>query len=263
MELMPGISSFLVQNFQEFYRELLIQKEYAYRTLDPHFITDDHAAKEVIDATATDKIQHKLKQMFERFSLNAQNQVGEFAVSHFQEALYVMVALTDEIFISFKWPGQKRWEDNLLEAQIFHTQIAGELLFRKLDELIEANDPARNDLCVVYLFALSLGFSGKYQGENDEGKIAWYRDKLYTMFSRRPPTLMKPGRPELIGDLYHHSIAAAPGKGLPDLRSWLMTFASIIVVFVFVSSVLWYKVVRDMDVAIGQILKQTQQLGQS
>jgi len=120
-----------MQNFQEFYREVLIQKEKALRTLDvQNFSIDIDESKAELEQI-TDRIQARFREMFERFSLNAQNQVGEFAISHFQEALYIMVSLVDEVFLSFAWPGQKRWENHLIEAQIFHTQVAGEQFYKK------------------------------------------------------------------------------------------------------------------------------------
>ena len=138
MDIMPASSTFLMQNFQEFYREVLIQKEKALRTLDLRNVTIETEEGKVEVEQITDRIQAKFREMFERFSLTAQNQVGEFAISHFQEALYVMVSLVDEVFLSFAWPGQKRWENYLLEAQIFHTQIAGEQFYRKFVVIIIA-----------------------------------------------------------------------------------------------------------------------------
>jgi type VI secretion system protein ImpK len=262
MEVISAASTFLFQNFQEFYRELLIQKEKALRSLEPQE-EETEAEQKVEFENLVDKIQRKFHEMFERFSLVAQNQVGEFAVSHFQEALYIMVALTDEVFLSFAWPGQKRWEDHLLEAQIFHTQIAGELFFKKLDALIEVNDPVRNDLAVIYLMALALGFKGRYRDENDAGKIQWYRQQLYLMVNRRSPILYHPGREHLLPDIYEHNLSLPFGRGLPDLRTWLVAFGSIITVFVFISSILWYKLVHDVDDVVGQILTQAQKLGLS
>lgn len=263
MDIMPASSTFLMQNFQEFYREVLIQKEKALRTLDvQNFSIDIDESKAELEQI-TDRIQARFREMFERFSLNAQNQVGEFAISHFQEALYIMVSLVDEVFLSFAWPGQKRWENHLIEAQIFHTQVAGEQFYKKLDALIEANDPVRNDLAIIYLMALSLGFHGQYRGENDEGKVAWYRHQLYTMVNRHGITLYHPGRERLIPSLYEYNVTAAPGKGLPDLRTWFIAFGVIFLVYLFVASMVWYNVVRDLDGVIGQILSQAQKLGLS
>ncbi len=260
MEIISAGSTFLVQNFQEFYRELLIQKEKALRSLEAQTVEGEEGQKAEFE-NMVDKIQQKFREMFEVFSLNAQNQVGEFAVSHFQECLYLMVAFVDEVFLSFAWQGQKRWENHLLEAQIFHTQIAGEGVFRKLDALIEANDPVRNDLALIYLMIISLGFKGKYRGENDEGKLAWYRQQLYVMINRHNPSLYHPGRERLIPHAYEYNLSAAPGRGLPDVRTWLLSFGFVFTVFVFISSLLWYTVVRDVDDVVGQILNQAQKLG--
>lgn len=263
MEIISASSTFLVQNFQEFYREVLIQKEKALRTLDAQQLSLDNDEGKVEIEQITDRIQTKFREMFERFSLTAQNQVGEFAISHFQEALYIMVALVDEVFLSFGWPGQNRWENNLLEGQIFHTQIAGEQFYKKLDALIEANDPVRNDLAAIYLMALSLGFKGQYRGEDDAGRITWYNHQLYTMVNRHPVSLYHPGRNKLIPSLYDYNVTAAPGRGLPDLRTWFIAFGVILASYLFISSMVWYRVVRDLDSVIGQILSQAQKLGLS
>lgn len=275
-----------MQNFQEFYRELLIQKEIALRTLEDvpdiepvekasidekNKATSDKARspsgqsqpQSATVADVTDSIQHIFRMMFERFSLNAQNQVGEFAVSQFQDTLYAMVALTDEVFLSFSWVGKKRWEKNLMERQIFHTQIAGELIFRKIDDLLTANDPIRNDVANIYMMILSLGFKGKYRGEDAENRIDWYRQELYQMINRHAPLLFTPGRDHLISDCYDHIISLPAGKGIPDVRSWVTAFSAILLVFIIISSFLWFKLVKDMDDALGQILTQAQKLGLS
>jgi type VI secretion system protein ImpK len=255
MEIISAGSTFLVQNFQEFYRELLIQKEKALRSLELQSDETEEEQKATFE-NMVDKIQKQFREMFELFSLNAQNQVGEFAISHFQESLYLMVAFIDEVFLSFAWPGQKRWENHLIEAQVFHTQVAGESVFKKLEALIEANDPIRNDLALIYLLVISLGFKGKYRGEDDEGKLAWYRQQLYVMINRHPPNLYHPGRERLIPYLYEYNLSAPPGKGLPDVRSWFLSFTVVVTVFVFISCLLWYTVVRDVDDVVGQILHQ-------
>ncbi len=280
-------STFLMQYFQEFYRELLIQKEIALRTLEdgvaftpPPEIHTDTQSDNIIDqdqaehdaalnqvnveiTTITDTIQHKFRSMFERFSLEATNQVGEFAVSHFQDALYAMVALLDETFLSFSWVGKTRWENNLIEKQFFHTQIAGELVFRKIDDLLENNDPMRNDVANIYMMILSLGFKGRYRDLGEDQHVDWYRHELYKMINRHAPLLFTTGREYLIPECYDHIISIPAGKGIPDVRSWVTAFAAILFVFITVSSFLWFKLVRDMDDALGQILTQAQKLGLS
>lgn len=277
-------TNFLMQNFQEFYRELLIQKEIALRTLEDNrdtplknapsqssvegsqsdeILLDEATSTPIELESITDKIQHQFRLMFERFSLNAQNQVGEFAVTHFQDALYGMVALLDETFLAFSWVGKNRWERNLMEKQLFHTQVAGELVFSKIDDLLNANDPVRNDVATIYMLVLSLGFKGKYRGENADPQILWYQRELYKMIHRHAPALFTTGREHLIPACYEHAISLPAGKGIPDVRSWFTAFTAILFIFIVISSFLWFKLVRDMDDALGQILTQAQKLGLS
>lgn len=308
-------STFFAHYFQEFYREVLIQRERAMKSMEeddqfplpvPELQPDetstegeegdetlgasldedldepqekpqekispylesrnhefDREQHKVENEILADKIQHKFINMFERFALHSQNQAGEFASSQFQDFLYSMVAMLDEVFLSFPWHGQRRWKHNLMEKRFFQTQVAGELFFKKVDDLIEENDPLRHDLASVYLMVLALGFKGKYRGEDDEGQLSWYRQQLYTLMHKHPSSLYQPGRAQLIEESYDHTINIAAPKGLPNLKNWVIAFSSIIVAYVLISSFLWYGLVRDLNGAIGQIIKQAQYLGLS
>lgn len=284
MDMIPSTSTFMMQFFHEFYREVLIQREFAYKSVGklhhsaekkdvdeshnsenseiPDSLVDEvkQDAHLVEEEEFCDRIQGTFRGMFERFALTTQTQAGEYASAHFQEALYSMVALLDEVFLSFSWEGKDRWEDNLMEKQVFHTQVAGELLFRKIEALIQANDPVRRDIAIIYLMTLALGFKGKYRGEDDEGRLDWYRQQLYIMANHKPVALFHPGREFLIEECYSHIAAMPPTKILPNVRNWIFALIGIFVVYLTVSTFLWYKLVRDMDNSIGQILTQAQKL---
>ncbi|MBX9976903.1 MAG: DotU family type IV/VI secretion system protein [Alphaproteobacteria bacterium] len=201
-------------------------------------------------------IQRKLRIMLEEQSLKASYQLGEYAQTNFREAQYLMAALADETFLTIAWPGKKQWRKHILETQLFHTQVAGELFFSRLDLLLEAADPTRSDLAVVYLLCLSLGFRGKYRDLDDEGKIDFYKKRLYHLINNRESDLYSPGRKYLSNALYEHNISVPFSKGLPDVRRWLMTFAGVGCVYLFVTYVLWYKLVRDLDEALQFIFDQ-------
>ncbi len=287
MDMIPSSSTFLMQFFQEFYREVLIQREFAYKSVemihpsvekkedDENRKSEDSTNDEISDSLADqvkqdthlveeeelcDRIQGTFRNMFEQFSLTTQNQAGEFATTHFQEALYSMVALLDEVFLSFSWPGKDRWENNLMEKQIFHTQVAGELFFRKIEALIQANDPVRRDIAILYLMTLALGFKGKYRGEDDEGRLDWYRQQLYVMVNHKPVGLFHPGREFLIEDCYGHIAAMPPTKILPNVRNWIIALFAIITIYAIVAAFLWFKLVPDLNSSLGQILTQAQKL---
>jgi type VI secretion system protein ImpK len=282
MESNLSASTFVINFFQDFYREVLVQREIALKSLERSDITKELASEEPVpqdqeyeseahgepyqnehqveNEMLTDKIQQKFIGMFEEFSLNTQHQAGEFAVTHFQEALYGMVALLDEVFLSFTWGGQRRWENNLMEKRFFHTQVAGELIFRKIEDLIQANDATRWDLAAIYLMILALGFKGKYRGEDDAGRLNWYRQQLYILINKHPSSLFHPGRSHLINECYDHTLSIPIIKGLPDVKNWFFACLGMIVVYLIVTSFLWYNLVRDMDETLGHIVTQSHKL---
>lgn len=257
--------SFLVQNFHEFFNLLLRQKEFALRANegnDP--LKLEQQSQEDTSNPLINTIQRRLSLLLEEQAIQSTVQAGEFAISSYQDALYAMVAFADEIFLNIPWIGQKNWENNLLESRFFQTQIAGELLFEKIEELISNNDPMRADLAIIYLFILGLGFKGRFRDEDtNPEQLALYRQQLYMMVHRHPSTLYEPGRGHLIEECYEHVLDSIVSKGLPEIRMWLLTFVGVLGVYLFASTVLWYKLVKDMDSSIGNILQQAQQMGLS
>lgn len=257
--------SFLIQNFHAFFNLLLRQKEFALRAnegKDP--LTLEQQTEEEMENPLVNTIQRRLSLLLEEQAIHSTVQAGEFAISSYQDALYAMVAFADEIFLNIPWIGQKHWENNLLESRFFQTQIAGERLFQKIEDLISTNDPMRADLAVIYLLILGLGFKGKFRDEDANlDQLALYRQQLYRMVNRHPSTLYDPGREHLIQDCYEHVLDSTINKGLPEIRMWLLTFVGILGVYLFASTILWYKLVKDMDSSIGNILHQAQAMGLS
>ncbi|MBM3468235.1 MAG: DotU family type IV/VI secretion system protein [Alphaproteobacteria bacterium] len=254
--------SFLVHNFREFFNLLLRQKEFALRANEKDPLKLEKQAGNDKVANIVNTIQRRLSVLFEEQAVESTIQVGEFATSSYQDALYAMIALADEIFLNISWIGQKEWEDNLLESRFFQTQIAGELIFDKIDDLIAHNDPMRSDLAMVYLYILGLGFMGKFRDKDeDQTKLEYYKKQLYIVVNRRPSDLYEPGREHLIQDCYEHVLDSTLGKGLPEIRMWLLTFAGIIGAYLFASTILWYKLVKGMDEYLSQILLQAHQMG--
>jgi type VI secretion system protein ImpK len=262
MSAKAAFHSFLIQNFQEFYTHLLRQKAFALRATDvndPQIL--ETGTEEQLENPIIHKIQHRFALLFERQALESTTQSGEFSISQYQEALYAMVSFADEVFLNMDWIGKKHWENNLLESRFFQTQIAGEMVFQKIESLIARNDPMRLDLAIIYLFILGLGFKGKYRDEDDQGKLDLYRQQLFTLINRRPPTLYESTRPHLIPDCYEHVLDSTISKGLPEIRGWLYAFCGILGIYLFASTVLWYMVARDMNYSIGHILRQAHQMG--
>ena len=248
-------SSFITEKFQEFFAELLFQKNKALRL---RAMGKEHQVSESIFKSELEEgarsIQFALRELLEKQSLLSLTQIGEFAAAHFQEALYVMTALADEIFLTLDWPGRKIWEQNLLEVQLFQTQIAGELFYRKLDTLIENHDPMLVDLATVYLWALGLGFRGKFQ-MTDEEKIDWYRQQLFQMIRHHRPTLLHPGRELLADSPYQYTISENISQRIPETRIWTGIFAGSLLVFLLLGYGLWHHATRDLNVTLTEIIE--------
>lgn len=248
-------TSIFMQNFQEFYYEVLRQKEKALRTFESDVTEEKNNHLE----TAVQEIQKNLHHILESHSMQASKNTAGITASYFRDAQYVMVALVDEIFLNMEWVGARVWRRSLLEGQVFQTQIAGEQFFNRLETLLNSNDPTRPELAQVYLTALSLGFKGRYNEAADEEKIDQYREKLYVLIKGKRNELYYPGRKRLSEEPYSYTMTEQPGRGLPDLKVWISTLASVVVVYVFISYVIWHNLAHEMGDALSEIYQQLQQ----
>lgn len=244
-------TSIFMENFQEFYYEVLRQKERAFRTFE-----DDLENESKIEEVIKD-IQKKLHQILEKQSLQASKGMGGITASYFRDAQYVMVALADEVFLNMEWPGARTWRKSLMEAQIFQTQIAGEQFFKRLDLLLASNDPSKGELGQIYLITLSLGFKGRFSEMEEQEKLEWYRDQLFVIIKGTHNELHYPGRKRLWEDSYDYTMTEAPGRGLPDLKIWVSTFVSVFALYIFTSYVVWHKLASEMGDALNEIYRNT------
>ncbi len=92
-----------------------------------------------------------------------------------RELLYVMAAVADETFVHLQiepletqrkpWEGQQYWLENLLEMRLFRSHVAGERIFRNIENVLQRQDQAAEELAAVYLTVLALGFRGQFWGK--------------------------------------------------------------------------------------------------
>jgi len=108
-----------------------------------------------------------------------------------KDAKLAIVAFIDETL---------QWESRL-EMRYFHTNIAGDEFFDKLDEMLKqvrgASEPPYGVLEVYYI-CLTLGFGGMYIGDSD--RLQEYIRKLQDVLDVRNPKIISPNgkRPEEI-----------------------------------------------------------------
>ncbi|HKQ53370.1 MAG TPA: DotU family type IV/VI secretion system protein [Pyrinomonadaceae bacterium] len=200
------------------------------------------------------QVWHRLISLFQRQAVSAWRYGGPYGAEFYKEAQYVMVALADEILLHTEWEGQKTWVSNLLESRIFKTHAAGEILFDKVDRLLQGQNPVYRDLAAVYLMALSLGFKGKYYDTDDRGELARYRRQLFTFICRRDPALDDDAR-HVFPEAYYHNVREEAPKKLADPRKWIVVLCLSVAVYVAATQLLWWQLTQDVNTVNQNITK--------
>ena len=191
--------------------------------------------------------------LFALFRRNAiqMMRVNGVATESYTEAQYVMAAFADEVFIHLGWEGSRTWTLNLLETALFRTHVAGEMFYDNLDRLLAKRDPQTRDLAAVYLNALSLGFRGKYHGQNDHGRLMNYRRDLFTFVFQRPPDLKSESK-IAFPDAYVQTVRRDKKK-LTNPRLWLAVLALVVVSYLLVSQVIWQSLTARLNQQLDQV----------
>src|SRR5947209_1482638 len=191
-------------------------------------------------------VWHRLVALFQRQAIAAWKNGGSYGAEFYKEAQYVMVALADEIFLHMPWEGQRAWVSNLLETKVFRTHAAGQFFFEKLDRLLREQNPVYKGLATVYLMALSLGFKGKYYGMDDRGKLARYRQQLFTFIYGREPDLDDETR-HLFPETYYHNVREESQRKLSDPRRWFVVLLLVIIVYVAATQMFWMQFTQELN----------------
>ena len=233
-------NTFLLELFREFYAEL--------SDLKARVLSGRGMAPEQVFYQLRDSLQRKELDAGRRLEVESEGRL-------FRETLYVMAVLADETFLNINWAGREAWRGMLLENEFFHTCIAGDELFEKVEAVLQQRDGANIEMGILYLYALSLGFRGRYRdGRAEEPpEIAVYRRKLYVMVSGRRPELFE--QRELFPGTLVEAVSEAPRNPLPDIRKWLVIAGSVVLVYIMVSHAIWYANTADLFRLTNCVLK--------
>lgn len=242
-------SSFIVECFEEFYREVLKHKNFV---LSKPWQKTEKEGESSPQATA-EYILSRLQTFLEEQLVKAKYGGNSFGESYYAEAQFIMVSLADEVFLNLDWPGKRYWEFNLLEQRLYNTHSAGQVFFEKLEELLKNKDPVRADLAVLYLNALGLGFQGKFRHFNNAEALSSYRKRLFVFINRREPYLFQK-KIHLFPDAYAHTLEGGEIKELPNLRNWYLLFAGIGFTYLFVSYIIWYSATAEITNIANKII---------
>jgi type VI secretion system protein ImpK len=169
-----------------------------------------------------------------------------------REARFVMAAQADEVFVHPRWEGTEYWLSHLLETRLFHTHSAGDVFFQKLSLLMSRNDPSTDQLAVIYLMTLALGFRGKYAGTPDgEAILRGLRVRLFELIQLRNPRLLD-ANAHLFPDAYGSTVHEGLARRLPAPGKWLLGAGAVVLFWLLVSTGLWQVLSGDLSLELQE-----------
>ncbi len=116
----------------------------------------------VTDANA---FRHHMREAFK--SATATALAAGYNADDTRYATYAVVAFLDESVLISQNPVFADWLRKPLQEEMFSVQIAGEVFFQNLQQLLGRSDSSDlADLLEVYYLCMLLGFSGRYSAGN-------------------------------------------------------------------------------------------------
>jgi type VI secretion system protein ImpK len=229
--------------FQDFARELIALK---------WIVVQSSAQAGDAETGRANAVWNRVLASLNRQSLEATRLGGPSGLEFHREAMYVMAALADEIFLHLDWEGREFWLNHLVEAQTFRTHAAGDIFFRRIDALLRREDDASAELAAVYLFAIGLGFRGKYRGEGFSADLDGYRMALFGFVSRRKPALAEQAR-NLFPEAYKNTIHTGIDRPIPSARKWRIALAAAFLIWLLIAQILWWNLSHDLNAQLARI----------
>ncbi|BDB30023.1 DotU family type IV/VI secretion system protein (plasmid) [Cupriavidus sp. P-10] len=189
------------------------------------------------EAVAQGMSRHLLN-LLELQTLQSRRDSTRFEMEDVADARYLKAVLADEILLNTEWAGQAQWHAHLLESTLFRTNIAGDEVFRRIEQLLLDREPSRRKLARLYLFALALGFQGRFRGADADARLRSLREELYEFVYQRRPDMS--GRDRVVSEAaYAHTLSHIAPRKLPTMTRWTVVFALSLVSVLALSEVLW------------------------
>ncbi|MFT4113336.1 DotU family type IV/VI secretion system protein [Silvibacterium sp.] len=175
-----------------------------------------------------------------------------------EELVYLMAAFADETFVCLlAWSGKDYWASHLMEQRLFRTQVAGQEIYRRMDALLARQDFGAEELTMVYLTVLALGFRGRFL--RDPAAVDAYRKRLYDRLLLTNPDLRRQS-PRLFPEAYQHTIVEGAPVRLPEPRRWWLTAAAVVGAWLVLSSVAWFMLTHSTQELIATTAQSLQRI---
>lgn len=249
--------SLLYLYFHEYYSEVVHAKE----LIQQGSIMPGEPGSQAVSRVSPLLLHQRFLPILERQRMDAAHRGGEYGATLYREAQYLMVALTDEIFLHIvDWDGAQEWRNNLLETRVYDSYISGEKVFNNLDRLLKDRNPVYADLARLYLIALAIGFQGRYRNTKDDTRLERYKRELFTFIAQREPDklyeqLFYNEDKHIFPDAYAFTIKESLSKRLPSLRKWYIILAVVIAGLLLSSHFWWMYLTNELHPLTAAILQ--------
>jgi len=196
---------------------------------------------EAPDATpelAAARMSRHLLNLLEIQTLESRRQSSRFDLENLADARYLKAVLADELLLNSPWTGRECWTGCLLESELYRMNVAGDLVFRKIEQLLSDREPSRRDIARLFLFALAMGFQGRFRGTEAAVQLRSYREELYEFIYQRRADLG--GRDRLLAQAaYTNTISHIAPRKLPTVSRWSAMVVLAAITLLALSELLW------------------------
>ncbi|MDR5780882.1 DotU family type IV/VI secretion system protein [Caballeronia sp. LZ065] len=187
---------------------------------------------------AAQGMSRHLINLLEIQTLQSRRDTTRFEMETVSDARYLKAVLADELLLNTPWAGQERWTAYLLESTLFRTNVAGDLVFRRIEQLLSDREPSRRNIARLYLFTLAMGFQGRFRGTDATARLRSYREELYEFVYQRRADLG--GRDRVLSEAaYANTLSHVAPRKLPTVSRWTVIFMLAAVSLLAVSELLW------------------------
>lgn len=189
-------------------------------------------------------VSSKLSKILAEQKKDAESYCTAIELKFFDKAQYLMAALADELLIlQIEWDGAEFWHQYLLEKRLFSSDCSGSLFFENMEPLLldRSGDVLVQDLAAIYLMCLRLGFSGRFRGESNGQRIAYYEEKLLTFLGGE-----KDSEAKLFRQNYLYSMIEPIGERMAPFGPWIRIGVVLAAVYLVVSGLVWQGSINEL-----------------
>lgn len=108
------------------------------------------------DPPSAERLHQQLMQSFAKAK-------AEGYAADWEHSAYPLAVTIDECLLELSWPGQRWWEDHVLESTLFGTRVGSQRFFELASQLkVARSHPIGPTLLRVYHECVAIGFRGLY-----------------------------------------------------------------------------------------------------